>query len=182
MKAVLDEADEIVAAAFGSLSTLAVNGEDPLTATITVKNNTLTSGTREMVGFLLGTYDAGTGSFSCLGITISGVVYLVGCSVADTVPGAGASKDISVPTYAVDVGSAMTLDALAFLMPEPSQLRAYGVDWGKGTRVLGIHKDDFFALQSTILAAKAFTGVVTISPKPTPQTPADLTNFQMGKL
>jgi hypothetical protein len=179
MATILEEALEIVEAGFGSF-TLAVNSQDPLTGSITVKNNSLDPLASEAVGFLLGLYNASDQTFSVLIFTAAdGTQFAVGCVQNGSMPAAGAQKVFQVPSYAVPVSETMTLDVLVFIMPTPSQLQAYAVDWGKGTRVIGLKKTDFDNLVSTILAAKWFTSALTIAP---PVAPADILAFTLAKI
>ena len=179
MSSVLEEALEIVEAGFGSFS-LAVNSQDPLTASITVKNNNLDPTALEAVGFLLGLYNASDQTFSVLVFTTGdGTQFAVGCVQYGSMPAVGSQKTFQVPSYAVPVSETMTLDVLVFIMPSPSQLQGYAIDWGAGPRVIGLKKTDFDNLVSTIIAAKWFTSALTIAP---PVAPADILTFTLAKI
>lgn len=178
MMDVLAQAVEIAQAAVRGLA-LSVNSQDPITGTVGIKNNALPSGASELVAFTLGKYDASTGYFTFLAFTADGVTYIVGCALADTMPAQGSSKNVILPSYAVPVGETMTLDAFVFVTPPPSKLGAYAVNWGSGSRVIGLNWTDLQVVLPTIIVSKVFSAVITIA---APVAPAEITAFNLAKL
>lgn len=171
LEAALDEMAEIVAARFAALG---VEGFDPLTADLTWKNNKLTPGELILAGYLFGTYDPATGSFSVLVFEVDGVPYAWGSVLTSTIPSQGVSKTDTIPTYALDPTEAMTLDVLTFLAS--GSLGIHSVDWASGSRVTGLRWADFEAL--TMINSRVFEDVVTVSPY---VTPTEITGFALRK-
>jgi hypothetical protein len=163
---VVDEAVRIVEAAFGSLAALVVNGKDPITAAITVKNNTRPSGS-VFVCFVLGSYDPDTKMFTCLGVTVEGVEYIIGSGQGVNLDSPPSQKVVSIPSYAVNVSAQATFDVLCFVTPPtPAGMQWLFGDFGQGSRTYGIQKSSFETVIGTAIAEAVFTGIITINPSP----------------
>jgi hypothetical protein len=167
MNKVLEEAMQIVEAAFGSLAALVVNGKDPITAAITVKNNTRPAGST-LVGYLLGSYNPDTKVFTCAEVVVGGVDYDLGSAQALNLSTPPAQQTLSVPSYAPDVSAPVTLDMLCFVMPPPpaGAITWLFGDFGQGSRSYGIRRVDLAALWGSMINGTVFQGVITINPAP----------------
>ena len=121
---------ELVRMPLVTLSPLEVNPKDPLTGTVTIKNNTLSSGTKVNVGFLFGTYDSDTGTFDPYEISMAGTDCYYGAHKWDVeVPNKGNTKAVDVETYATYVISEeTTFDILVFVGPS-QKLGGYSEWW-----------------------------------------------------
>jgi len=160
----------------GRVSLLDVEGHDPLKGTITVKNNKLDEYTYVDVGFLLGFYDEENKTFTYIYFDDeNGVRYWWGTYCAVSLPKKGETKDGRTYTYALNPTSSTTYDALVFV-GEYKILTTYNVDWGSGSRILGLKKDEISTLP--LYDAEIYTDVVTISPW-TPS--AEVTDFTLEK-
>lgn len=166
----------IVEARFPSLAShLDVIGKDPIAVGIWLKNNSLPSSIYELLGALWGVYDASTKVFSCLGVVYGGVTYLCGCfkRITDTLE-VGQERGYGMPTYVPNVGQAMTLSALAFVMPGACALGELRVSWGGTTYtdsngqnwVIGVDRSDFQYQMDlgNIQAEQLFSDVLTVTP------------------
>ncbi len=165
MHSALDEAAAIVKAKFAEiarLAALAVSGQDPLTGVLNWKNNSIPASTPVLKGFLFGVHNPDTNSFAVAVFTSGGVQYAWGVAVQANVPAPGSSEDVPLPTYALNFGVASTFDVLAFIA-NAGTLAVGSIDWGSGSRIIGLKWTDFAAL--TRLANKVFTQVVTVNPK-----------------
>ena len=159
----------------GGVSLLDVEGYDPLKGTITVKNNKLDQYTYVDVGFLLGFYDETTETFTVIVITEDSTRYWWGTYCAVSLPRQGQTKDGRTYTYALNVTETTTLDALVFV-GEYDILTTLNVDWGSGSRILGLKEDEISTLP--LYNSVIYTDVVTISPW---APSAEVTDFTLEK-
>jgi len=167
MGSVVEEAMQVLEAAFGSLTALVVNGKDPISAAITVKNNTRPAGST-LVGYLLGSYNPDTKVFTCREVVVDGVDYDLGSAQALNLSTPPVQQVLSVPSYAPNVDAPVTLDMLCWVMPPPA---AGAITWlfgdfGQGSRSYGIRRVDMAALWGSIINGAVFQGVITINPAP----------------
>jgi len=159
----------------GGVSLLDVEGYDPLKGTITVKNNKLDQYTYVDVGFLLGFYDETEETFTVIVITADSTRYWLGTYCAVSLPAKGNTKDGRTYTYALNFTETTTLDAFVFV-GEYKVLNTLNVDWGSGSRILGIKESEISTL--SFYDYKIYTDVVTISPY---TTSAEVTDFTLVK-
>jgi len=141
--------NEIVIEDFGSpegvVSLLTVKPKDPLTGTVTIKNNKLSTGTDINVGFIFGTYDEDTKIFMpYLFKTDVGNIHAGGSFRTIKAPDKRKTKNAEVKTYAPDLSIGTTFDIMAFVGPwavdtTPIKIGFKPVDWGFGPRVIGIN-------------------------------------------
>jgi len=156
----------------GGVSLLDVEGYDPLKGTITVKNNKLNEYDYVDMGFLLGFYDETAQTFTIIKFTQDSTDYWWGTYCAVSLPRQGQTKDGRTYTYALNFTQRTTLDAYVFV-GEYKILTTYKVDWGSGSRTLGLKEDDINSLP--LYDYKIYTDVVTISPYTTSVEVTDFT-------
>ncbi len=170
---VVEEAARIAAARFAALATSVYSG-DPLTSDLTWLNNRLTPGQNFLVGYGFGTYDPATGMFNMAAFEVDGVTYVFGSVLQSPAPAQGSSKSDNLPSYALYVAEAMTLDAYCFIAT--GILGLASADYGVGSRVIGFNWTDFQNL--TFAAVNVFEDVLTISPA---VAAAEISNFAVRK-
>ena len=163
---------------------LEVEGYDPLTGTVTIQNNKLSSGTDLIVGFVFGTYDDATKTFSVITYVKDSTTYAWGSYKPQVdAPSKGGTKDVDVETYALNPSSETTVDIMAFVGPYnvdgTAVLRYDSRDWGSGSRVIGINWSD---LQTYLSSHVYDTEIYLDQVKVKPWTPAaEVTNFSIEK-
>ena len=168
---------ELVRMPLVTLSPLEVNPTDPLTGTVTIKNNTLDSGTKVNVGFLFGTYDSDTGTFEpFILVKFQGEDYYYGTYKKDVeVPNKGNTKAVDVETYASgNISEETTCDILVFVGPSQS-LTVGGEWWDEGGRTVHIKKSDYDSYETSIYDTAVYEDQVTIAPEST------VTGFSIAK-
>jgi len=131
---------ELVRMPLVTLSPLEVNPGDWLTGTVTIKNNTLSSGTKVHVGFLFGTYDSDTGDFDPYEFSN----YYYGSVKRDEeVPNKGNTKAVDVKTQALTlISEEITFDILVWVGPN-TYLPGTAVYKDSEKRVIGLDKSHF---------------------------------------
>jgi len=167
---------ELVRMPLVTLSPLEVNPEDPLTGTVTIKNNTLESTAKVNVGFLFGTYDSDTGTFDPFTVDVSGTDCYYGTYKKDVeVPNKGNTKAVDVETYAYPyISEETTFDILAFVGPS-QKLRGAKSYYDQGGRLTVIYKSDYDSYESSIYDTTVYEDQVTIAPEST------VTGFSIAK-
>ena len=157
--------NEIVIEDFGSPeqlgSPLEVNGQAPLTGTVRIKNNKLSSGTKVYVGFVFGGLEE-TGDFWILDFPAGGAWYYWGTYKEVEVPSKGNTKAVDVETYALNIDVTATFDIYVWVGPTAA-LGSYSTDYGSGNRKIGITKD-FDSYESNIYDSAVYLDQVTVSP------------------
>ena len=167
---------ELVRMPLVTLSPLEVNPTDPLTGTVTIKNNTLDSGTKVNVGFLFGTYDSDTGTFDPFTWEMMEEDHYYGTYKKDVeVPNKGNTKAVDVKTYALwFISSETTFDILVFV--GPSQYLQGAVYYGDySSRLIAIRKSDYDSYEPSIYDTAVYEDQVTIAPEST------VTGFSIAK-
>jgi len=163
--------------------TLEVEGFDPLKGTVTIKNNKLSSGTDLIVGFVFGTYDDATKTFSVITYVKDSTTYAWGSYKPQVdAPSKGGTKDVDVETYALNPASEITVDIMAFVGPYnvdgTAVLRYDSRDWGSGSRVIGINWSDLQTYLSHVYDAEIYTDRVTVTPR---VSAAEVRGFSISK-
>jgi len=163
---------------------LTVEGFDPLTGTVTIKNNKLSSGTYVIVGFIFGNYDSSTKEFTVVNYTKDSTNYAWGSyEPSVSVPSKGNTKDVDVETYALNPSSETTVDIMAFVGPYnvdgTAVLRYDSRDWGSGSRVIGINASDLDTYFSNyVYDFEIYTDQVKVKPY---TSSAEVTDFSIAK-
>ena len=160
---------ELVRMPLVTLSPLEVNPGDWLTGTVTIKNNTLSSGTEVRVGFLFGTYDDTTGEFDPYDfIGAMGHEYYYGSLERDVeVPNIGNTKAVDVKTQALTfISEEITFDILAWVGPN-TYLPGTAVYKDSEKRVIGLDKSHFDSYEPSIYDTAVYEDQVTIAPEST---------------
>jgi len=167
---------ELVRMPLVTLSPLEVNPTDPLTGTVTIKNNTLDSGTKVNVGFLFGTYDSDTGTFDPFTVNVGGTDCYYGTYKKDVeVPNKGNTKAVDVTTYAYPyISEETTFDILVFVGPS-QKLQGMKSYYDQGGRLILIYKSDYDSYESSIYDTAVYEDQVTIAPEST------VTGFSIAK-
>ena len=162
---------------------LTVEGFDPLTGTVTIKNNKLSSGTYVIVGFIFGNYNSSTKQFTVVNYIKDSTYYAWGSyEPSVSVPSKGNTKDVDVETYALNPSSETTVDIMAFVGPYnvdgTAVLRYDSRDWGHGNRVIGINWSDLQTYLSHVYDAEIYTDRVTVTPR---ASAAEVRGFSISK-
>jgi len=156
---------ELVRMPLVTLSPLEVNPGDWLTGTVTIKNNTLDSGTKVHVGFLFGTYDSDTGDFDPYVLDTN---YYFGSVKRDVeVPNKGNTKAVDVKTQAHEPflpNESITFDIFAWVGPN-TYLPGIAVYIDSEKRVIAISKSHFDSYEPYDTAV--YEDQVTIAPEST---------------
>jgi len=157
---------------------LEVNGFDPVTGTVTLKNNNLSKGTYAFFGYIFGEYDASTETFTVAAFQVDSVVYAWGIWGAWSVPDPGGSESWDLPTYALNVASETTFDVLAFIGTSDFPMQGYNADFGYGSREIGIKFDDLSTyFENYLYHATVYLDQLTVEPYTA--LPAEVTDFSI---
>ena len=167
---------ELVRMPLVTLSPLEVAPTDPLTGTVTIKNNTLDSGTKVNVGFLFGTYDSDTGTFDPFTWEMMEEDHYYGTYKKDVeVPNKGNTKAVDVETYASGgISEETTCDILVFVGPS-QRLNGMSEWWDEGGRLVHIKKNEYDSYEPSIYDTAVYEDQVTIAPEST------VTGFSIAK-
>lgn len=161
----LAQPDRAAPAAIAGIISLAKDfkSRDPITCYLGWRNNSINTGTDPQVlaGYVMGLYEASTKLFYPAYFTAGGKDYVCGAYRLRTTPAQGATEAVELNSYIVNVATVMTLDILAFIYKK-GPLASYSVNWGWGSRMIGMSLIDFQRLSPYGL--QVYTGAITISP------------------
>ncbi len=153
-----------------------VYGYDPLTGAVTYTNNDLASGADLIVGYIFGEQQE-DGSFKSYTFTADSTTFIWGTFYEDTAPDKDNSKTTDVLTYALNPSEEITPDAFVFV-GEVKTLGTASVDWGSGSRTLGINAQDLIGYVGYMYDNSIIVDVVTVKPW-APE--AEVTGFEISK-
>jgi len=158
--------------------TLEVEETDPLTGTVTIKNNKLTSGTKVYVGFFIGSYDSGSDMFYPVYFVAGDITYYWCTYKEESVPDKGGTKDIELKTYAPSIGEKTTHDIYVWV-GQTGTLYKYNTDYGSSIRMVATKKSDWDSYVSKVYDTEIYLDQLTTKP---PAPSAEIIDFSISKV